>query len=154
MGWNYFATEEASAQKILDYTRERAGEGLELPIEVTRGELTMAKIDHQILQLSDRNDILTGQLRDQLGYPDSVAIQVSPEELPATAEESVAALENVALENSIDVERAGKRAQRPAAFVYGAARAIGQRFSSSANTTCWRRYNNYSEFFRSFSRTT
>ena len=79
-GLELLRAEEASAQKILDYTRERAGAGVELPVEVTRGELTAAKINYHILQLSDRNDVLTEQLRGQIAYPDSAAIQVSTED--------------------------------------------------------------------------
>jgi outer membrane protein TolC len=149
-GLELLGAEEASAQKILDYTRERAGAGLELPIEVTRGELTEAKINYHILQLNDRNDILTEQLRGQLGYPDSAAIEVSPEDLPATAEESAAALENVALENSIDLkEQENERSARQHLFT-GAKHAYWPTVQFIGEYDLLSEINHYSEFFRGF----
>jgi len=103
--------ESASAQKILDYVRNRAGAGLELPIEVTRGELTAARIEHHVIQLTGRDDYLTEKLRNTLGLPDSDAINVQPDELPVSAQESAAALENTALQNNLDVREAENERQ-------------------------------------------
>jgi outer membrane protein len=97
--------ESASAQKILEYVRNRAGAGLELPIEVTRGELTAARIEHHLIQLTGRDDALTQKLRDTLGLPDSASIEVLPEQLPDSAEETAAALENTALQDNLDLKQ-------------------------------------------------
>jgi outer membrane protein len=149
-GLELLRAEEASAQKILDYTRERAGAGLELPIEITRGELTSAKINYHILQLSDRNDVLTEQLRGQVGYPDRAAIQVSAEDLPSTAEESAAALENVALENSIDLkEQENERSARQHLFT-GAKRSYWPTVQLIGEYDLLSEINHYSEFFKGF----
>ncbi len=151
-GLELLGAEAASAQKILDYTRERAGAGLELPIEVTRGELTVAKINHHVLQLSDRNEVLTGQLRSQIGYPDGAAIQVSPEDLPSTAEESAAALENVALENSIDLkEQENERSARQHLFT-GAKRSYWPTVQLIGEYDVLSKINNYQKFFNAFQR--
>ena len=70
--------ESTSAQKILDYARNRAASGLELPIEVTRAELTAARIDHHVIQLTGRDEYLTEKLRGMIGFPESAAIELSP----------------------------------------------------------------------------
>src|SRR2546427_4420724 len=42
--------ENDSAEKILGVTQERAGEGLELPLEVTRAQLTKAQVAQKVLR--------------------------------------------------------------------------------------------------------
>src|ERR1700722_8744881 len=49
--------EQDSAQKILEVTRERVSANQELSIEITRGELAMARIREKLIKLSDRDDI-------------------------------------------------------------------------------------------------
>src|SRR5579862_7876354 len=49
-------SERESAQKILDYTRQRSEAGYELPIEVTRAQLTAAQVEQRRAQLEDQED--------------------------------------------------------------------------------------------------
>lgn len=46
--------EKDSAEKIVDITQERQGEGFELPTEVTKAQLTKAQVVQRILQLEGR----------------------------------------------------------------------------------------------------
>jgi len=69
--------ERLSAGRILDSMRERAEAGRELPIEVTRAQLTAARIEQRIAQLEDREDSLSGELRDMMGLPADQPIEVS-----------------------------------------------------------------------------
>ena len=62
-------SERLSAGRILDATRERADSGRELPIEVVRAQLTTARIEERIAQMEDRDDFLSGELRDLMGMP-------------------------------------------------------------------------------------
>ena len=48
--------QQESAERILGVTRERQGEGFELPVEVTKAELTKARVVQHILQLEGRGD--------------------------------------------------------------------------------------------------
>ena len=80
-------SERDSAGRILDATRERAAAGRELPIEVTRSQLTAARIDQRIAQLEDREDSLSGNLRDMMGLPPDQPIEVSTEDIPGAASE-------------------------------------------------------------------
>jgi outer membrane protein TolC len=50
--------EQESAEKILQVTQERQGEGFELPVEVTKAQLTKAQVVQRILQLEGRQDEL------------------------------------------------------------------------------------------------
>jgi outer membrane protein TolC len=143
-------TEEASAQKILDYTRERAKSGFELPIEVTRGELTMAKIAHQILQLEGRDDVLSGQLRNQTALPDSRALNVTPEDLPAGAQQSLAELETRALETSIDVREAENERSARGHLAKAARQSYWPTVQLIGEYSLLAKYNNYAKFYNHF----
>ena len=84
--------EKESAEKIVDVTQERQGEGFELPTEVTKAQLTKAQVVQRILQLEGRQDELEVYLRDQLGLGVDQAIDVTPEDLPGSAEQEGANL--------------------------------------------------------------
>jgi outer membrane protein len=84
--------EKDSAEKIVEITQERQGEGYELPTEVTKAQLTKAQVVQRILQLEGRQDELEVFLRSQLGLGPDQAIEVTPEDLPGTAEQAGANL--------------------------------------------------------------
>jgi outer membrane protein TolC len=84
--------EKESAEKIAGVTQERQGEGFELPSEVTKAELTKAQVVQRILQLEGRQDELEVYLRDQLGLGQDQPIEVTPEDLPGSAEQEGANL--------------------------------------------------------------
>ena len=69
-------------------TEQRQGEGFELPVEVTRAQLTRAQVVQRILQLEGRQDELEVFLRDQLGLATRATIEVTPEDLPGAAEQA------------------------------------------------------------------
>jgi len=85
-------TEKDSADKIVDVTKERAGEGFELPVEVTKAQLTQAQVEQRILQLEGRQDELEVFLRNQLGLAPDQPMDVTPEDLPGAAEQEGANL--------------------------------------------------------------
>jgi outer membrane protein TolC len=84
--------EKDSAQKIVEVTQERQGEGFELPTEVTRAQLTKAQVVQRILQLEGRQDELEVFLRNELGLAPEQPIEVTPEDLPGSAEQAGANL--------------------------------------------------------------
>lgn len=92
--------EGESADKILQVTQERQGEGYELPVEVTKAQLTKAQVTQKVLQLEGREDELEVFLRGELGLGDDQAIEVSPEDLPGEAEQAGANLVAMALQNN------------------------------------------------------
>src|SRR5271169_4157218 len=71
--------EKESADKIVEVTKEREGEGYELPVEVTKAQLTRAQVQQRILLLEGRQDELEVFLRGQLGLATEQAMEVTPE---------------------------------------------------------------------------
>ena len=92
--------EKDSADKIVDVTKEREGEGFELPVEVTKALLTRAQVQERILQLEGRQDELEVYLRNQLGLATDQPMDVTPEDLPGAAEEEGANLIAMATQNN------------------------------------------------------
>jgi outer membrane protein TolC len=92
--------EQDSAEKILGVTEEREKENLELPVEITKDQLTKARLVQRILQLEGRQDELEVFLRSQTGLGENQPIEVSPEELPGVAEQEGANLVATTLRNN------------------------------------------------------
>jgi outer membrane protein len=145
-------TDQASAEKILEITRERVQANQELPIEQTRAELTAARIRERLLKLQDRDDILTQQMRDLTAIPDSQSITVETEE-PALA----SGLEQSQVtELSIENDRAVQEAENE--------RAARQKLLRGAHLSYWptadlvgqysvlSKFNNYNLFYKTFQR--
>jgi outer membrane protein len=145
-------TDQASAEKILEITRERVQANQELPIEQTRAELTAARIRERLLKLQDRDDILTQQMRDLTAIPDSQSITVETEE-PALA----SGLEQSQVtELSIENDRAVQEAENE--------RAARQQLLRGAHLSYWptadlvgqysvlSKFNNYNLFYKTFQR--
>ncbi len=92
--------EKDSAQKIVEVTQERQGEGFELPVEVTKAQLTRAQVTQRILQLEGRQDELEVYLRNELGLVAEQPLDVTPEDLPGAAEQEGANLIAMAAVNN------------------------------------------------------
>jgi len=143
--------ESASAQKILEFTRERTASGMELPIEVTRSELTVAKIQQHIVQLGGRIQVLTEQLHNLTGVATDRFQEISTEGLPETgppAEDGA----QLAVDNSLilkemkfersarqDVLKGARGGYWPAVDLVGQYNLLGK-------------FNNYQQFFSTFQR--
>jgi outer membrane protein len=72
--------EQASSDKILAVTQERVQANQELTIEVTRSQLTAARIHEKIVKLEGRDEALTQQIKNLTGLPDGAALEVQPED--------------------------------------------------------------------------
>lgn len=92
--------EKESAEKIVQVTEERQNEGYELPTEVTKAQLTKAQVVQRILSLEGRQDELEVFLRNQLGLAPDQPIEVTPEDLPGSAEQAGANLVAMAAEGN------------------------------------------------------
>ncbi len=99
-------TERESAQRITDLTRARVAEGLELPIEVTRAQLTAARIEQRIVQFEGREEFLAGRLRQLMGLPAGQEFEVSTDQLPPDPAQPVDELIHLALVNSTELKQA------------------------------------------------
>ena len=95
--------EKESAEKIVDVTEERQGEGYELPSEVTKSQLTKAQVVQRILQLEGRQDELEVYLRNQVGLAQDQPFEVTPEDLPGSAEQEGANLVAMATQGNTSI---------------------------------------------------
>src|SRR5271165_2261010 len=92
--------EKESAEKIVEVTQQRQNEGYELPTEVTKAQLTRAQVVQRIFQLEGRQDELEVYLRGDLGLAADQALDVTPEDLPGSAEQEGANLIAMASQSS------------------------------------------------------
>jgi outer membrane protein TolC len=144
--------EQASAEKIVQVTRERAQAGQELTIEVTRAELTLARARQRIIHLEGRGEVVEQQLRNFTGIADGTALDVQTEEPSFATEQQEAELTNLALERDPvlredenerrareDIWKGERGGYWPTVGVVGLYQVLGK-------------FNNYNEFFNHFQR--
>ena len=144
--------EQASAEKILQVTRERAQAGQELPIEVTRSELSLARARQRIIHLEGREEVVEQQLRNLTGVAEGAALEVAAEEPVFTTEPQEAELTSLALERDPvlredenerkareDVWKGERGGYWPTVSVIGLYQVLSK-------------INNYNEFFNRFQR--
>jgi len=144
--------ERESAEKILQVTQERQGEGFELPVEVTKAQLTKAQVTQRVLQLEEREDELEVFLRYQLGLGDAQEIQVTPEELPGEAEQAGDNLVALALTNNTGLQLAQSDVRAKEFRLKGEKRGQWPTLELVSVYSVLAKYNNYQQFFNTFQR--
>lgn len=144
--------EQESAEKILQVTQDRQGEGYELPVEVTKAQLTKAQVIQRILQLEAREDDLEVFLRYQLGFPEGRAIEVTPEELPGEAELAGDNLVAMAMTHNAGLQLAESDVRAKEFRLKGERRGYFPTLELVSIYSVLAQFNNYSQFFRTFQR--
>lgn len=144
--------EGESADKILQVTQERQGEGYELPVEVTKAQLTKAQVTQRILQIEGREDELEVFLRGQLGLGDEQTIEVTPEELPGEAEQEGANLVAMAMQNNASLRLAESDVRAKESRLKGEKRGYLPTLEAVSTYSLLANFNNYSEFYKKFQR--
>jgi outer membrane protein TolC len=144
--------ERESADKILQVTQERQGEGFELPMEVTKAQLTKAQVVQRILQLEAREDELEVFLRYQLGFSDTQGVEVTPEELPGEAEQEGDNLVAMALANNTGLQLAQSDVRGKEFRLKGEKRGNLPTLELVSVYSLLAKFNNYTEFFNHFQR--
>lgn len=145
-------TGQKSAERILEVSQERFSEGLELPMEVTRAQLEVAKVVRRILELEGREDALAASLRSLTGLPQDVPLEVSAEDLPATAEQAGADLMGLALANNTDLKQAESERRARELRLKGEVGGRLPTLEMVGTYSVLSRFNNYAEFFNKFQR--
>jgi outer membrane protein len=141
-----------SAQEILKATRERVSANQELPIEVTRAELSVARIRETILKLTDSNDFLSSQLRDLTGISDNQAMQVETQEPNFATDQQEDEVVSLALESDPRIlEAENERAAREH-VVRGAHLSYFPTIDVVGQYSILSKFNNYGEFYKTFER--
>jgi outer membrane protein TolC len=144
--------EQESAEKILQVTQERQGEGYELPVEVTKAQLTRAQVIQRILQLEAREDDLEVFLRYQLGLAETQAIEVTPEELPGEAELAGDNLVAMAMTHNAGLQLAESDVRAKEFRLRGERRGYLPTLEFVSIYSVLANFNNYSQFFNHFQR--
>lgn len=145
-------TERASAQKILEVTRQRTESGVELSLELTRGELNSAKIEQRVIQLEGRDEILSEQLRDLTGLPSDLRVEVSTEELPERAAEPEGQLIDLALAYSLSVKEAENERSARQHILQGEHGGYWPTVDLVGQYSILSRFNNYDLYYNHFQR--
>jgi len=143
--------ERQGAARILAFTRQRAEAGLELPIEVTRAQLTAARIEQSIARLEDREDSLAEQLRADLRLGPDQPLEVAAEDLPLSGEPAAAFVDQ-AVQDSIAVRQAVSEREAMAARLRGERGSRWPAFSVTGQYNVLAKFNNYDVFFNKFQR--
>jgi outer membrane protein TolC len=144
--------EGESADKILGITQEREKENLELPVEVTRSQLTKARVVQRILQLEGRQDELEVFLRSQTGLAQDAPMDLSPEELPGEAEQEGANLVALAMQSNTSL-LAGEADVRAKEFrLQGEKRGYYPTIQLVGVYSLLAEFNHYLDFFKTFQR--
>jgi len=144
--------ENDSAEKILGVTQQRANEGFELPMEVTRSQLTKAQVTQKILQLEGREEELETYLRDQLGLAPEQQFDLAAEDLPGAAEQEGADLVAMAMLNNTDVRLAQSDVRAKEYRYRGEKGGYWPTLELVSVYSLLGRFNNYDQFFRTFQR--
>jgi outer membrane protein TolC len=144
--------EQESAEKIVQVTQERQGEGFELPVEVTKAQLTKAQVVQRILQLEGREDELEIFLRNQLGLGPDQGVEVTPEDLPGAAEQEGANLIAMAMQNNVGLRLAESDVRAKEFRFTGEKRGYWPTLEFVSTYSVLAKYNNYLEFFNHFQR--
>jgi len=145
-------TQRQSNARILDFTRQRLNEGLELPIEVTRRELNEARSEQRIVQLESRQRVLERQLAALTGVPPDQRIEVESEVLPLDEQQREQDLIDRALNSSLDLQQAELERKAREHRLKG---EIGSRWPTVdlfAEYGLFARFNNFQDFFQRFQR--
>ena len=148
--------EEASGSKILQAIRDRVAANQELPIEITRTQLTLARIAESVVKLEDRDAYLDSQLRDLTGIPDGQSLDVQPadesfSEKLATAQ-SESEIESMAIQNDQSLAEAENERQAREQLLKGAKWSYFPTVNVVGQYSILSKFNNYLEFYQRFER--
>jgi outer membrane protein TolC len=145
-------TERESAQKVLGVTRERAGAGLELPIEITKAELTQARIEQRVIGLEGREEDLEEELRNLTGLPSDRRIELSSEEWAPSPEPSAAEMVEQALANNPSLKIAERERLARQHILNGERGRYWPSIDIVGQYSLFSKVNNFEQFFRNFQR--
>jgi outer membrane protein len=144
--------ERQSAGRILDAARDQAQAGRALPLEVTRAELTVARIEQRLAQMEDRDDELTGELLDMTGLPPAEQIDVATEQIPEAASDQVNQLVAQAMANNVELKQAEIERRARQFKLNGERGGYWPTIALTGQYNVLGRFNNYSDFFNKFER--
>lgn len=149
-------SEQASAEKILEAVRERLAANQELPIEVTRSQLTVARTQERVVKLEDREAVLEAQVRNLTGIPDSQSLEVDTEQPSFAAQMATGEAEDAMIQLAIQNDRSVQEAENERAaqqeILHGARWSYFPTVDFVGQYSVLSKFNNYDEFYKKFER--
>lgn len=149
-------SEQASAEKILQAIRERLAANQELPIEVTRSQLTVARTQERVVKLEDREAVLQAQVRNLTGVPDSQSLEVDTEQPSFAAQMATGEAEDAMIQLAIQNDRSVQEAENERAaqeqILHGARWSYFPTVDFVGQYSVLSKFNNYDEFYKKFER--
>jgi outer membrane protein TolC len=139
--------EQVSAEKILGVTRERVAANQELAIEVTRSELTAARVQERIVKLESRDDTLTQQLRNVTGVADTQSIEVDTAEPSFATDMQEAELANLAIQSDRGIQEAENDRLARQHILRGAKLSYWPTLSVIGQYSVLSNFNNYTKYY-------
>ncbi|MFZ0786762.1 MAG: TolC family protein [Candidatus Acidiferrales bacterium] len=144
--------ERASAEKILQAMQERLAANQELPIDVTRSQLALARIQERTIKLEDREETLEAEIRDLTGVPDTQSIEAQQDEPSFAVDQSVSDMEDLALQNDRSVTEAENERDAQQHIMRGAHLSYFPTVDIVGQYAILSKFNNYGEFYKTFQR--
>ena len=141
-----------SSARILNFTRQRINEGVELPIEGTRAELAEARLERRIVQLESRERVLQHELAALLGMPADRRIEVESEALSLDEPQRESDLIDRALRTNLELRQANYERRARERRLAG---EIGTKWPTVdlfGQYGLFARFNNFDDYFRRFQR--
>ena len=152
MSWTCCTANAIAPRKYWNIRSSDSQPATNSPIEVTKAQLTSARIEQRLALLEDQDDTLSDQLRNQLGLPADQPIQVVTEDIPAAGDQAVADLIRDALQNNTEIKQAESQQVATQAQLKGERRSYWPTLSIIGQYNVLTKYNNYTEFFNKFER--
>ncbi|HEX4002414.1 MAG TPA: TolC family protein [Candidatus Acidoferrales bacterium] len=145
-------TERASAEKILQALQERLSANQELPIDVTRSQLALARIQERTIKLEDREETLEAEIRDLTGISETQSIEAQQDEPSFGVDQSEADMENLALQSDRSVAEAENEREARQHILRGAHLSYFPTIDIVGQYAILSKFNNYGEFYNKFER--
>ncbi len=141
-----------STARILDFTRQRVTEGVELPIEIARAEVAEARLEQRIVQLEGRDGVLRRELASLLGLPPAERIEVDTQPLAVSDQQRESDLIDRALSTNLDLRQAEYERQAREHRLNGEQGMKWPTVDMFGEYGLFAKFNNFEDYFRRFQR--
>lgn len=149
-------TEEASAEKVIEVTKERIAANQELPIEDTRAELALAQVHERLVKLQGRDKVLSRQIRDLTGLPDDAPLNVQPQDQTSFGDDLAQQSDNEIISLAMQSDQTIAEAEHDRAakqdLLKGARLSYFPTVAAVAQYSILSKFNNYDQFYKTFQR--
>jgi outer membrane protein len=140
--------EQVSAEKIVQVTRDRVAANQELSVEETRSELTAARVAERIIKLEDRDAILSEQLRNLTGLPDTETVTVETEEPSFSTDAQANELAEMAMHSDQGIQEAMGDRDAQQQILHGAKLSYLPTLSIVGQYSILSTFNDYDKYYQ------